>query len=351
MRDRIRRWLTPRRRRRFWIGVVVVSALVLAATVGLRFASTVKGPETGAIVDLWLPADASPAELADVLHEKGLVGNKTVTAAYLRAMTDPSDLVPGRHILKSGLSLRDLIDVLGRKEGRPTVKITFPEGLHRFAMADRLQAAAIVPKDAFLQATADAEGYLFPATYVFPLNAETANVVATLKAEADRRWRNLEDAHEDGLVDLKKTLGFGRHEIVILASMVEKEAAVDAERPTIASVFLNRLQDPSFVPHKLQSDPTSAYACFVEPEKVPACADFSGKITPKLNNDPQNRYSTYVREGLPPGPVANPGERAIAAVLAPAQTRYFYFVAAGGRKHRFSETLEEHNRAIREGRQ
>ena len=84
----------------------------------------------------------------------------------------------------------------------------------------------------------------------------------------------------------------------------------------------------------------------LEPAEIPACADFTGKATPAINTDPKNRYSTYVRVGLPPGPIANPGARSVEAVLAPAATRFLYFVAAGGGRHTFSETLDAHNDAI-----
>jgi UPF0755 protein len=112
-------------------------------------------------------------------------------------------------------------------------------------------------------------------------------------------------------------------------------------------VFLNRLEDPNFKPKRLQSDPTAMYACYAEPEVVPACAGFTGKATPAINRDPHNRYSTYVNEGLPPGPIGNPGESSIEAVLAPSTTKYLFFVAKGGGRHSFSETLDQHNEAVK----
>ena len=129
--------------------------------------------------------------------------------------------------------------------------------------------------------------------------------------------------------------------------MVEKEAAVDDERGLIAGVFLNRLLFDDFRPKLLQSDPTSGYGCLAAPEEAPSCATYKGKITPALNRDRLNRYSTYTNEGLPPGPIANPGERSIRAVLDPTPSRFLFFVAAGGGRHKFSETLEEHNKAIK----
>jgi UPF0755 protein len=113
-------------------------------------------------------------------------------------------------------------------------------------------------------------------------------------------------------------------------------------------VFLNRLLDPSFPSHRLQSDPTAMYGCVAAPEEAPSCAGYAGKATSAINRDPKNRYSTYTHAKLPPGPIASPGEKSIAAVLAPASTHFFYFVAAGKGRHTFSETLDAHNAAVRQ---
>jgi UPF0755 protein len=122
---------------------------------------------------------------------------------------------------------------------------------------------------------------------------------------------------------------------------------VAEERPTIAGVFMNRLTSPDFRPHRLQADPTVAYGCLVARDRIPSCAGFDGKrITPAMVRDPDNPYSTYRIEGLPPGPISNPGLSALEAALAPAQHEYFYFVTHGGGRHHFTRTLEEHNQRV-----
>ena len=98
----------------------------------------------------------------------------------------------------------------------------------------------------------------------------------------------------------------------------------------------------------MQCDPTAGYGCLVAPE-LAACAGYTGKITPAINNDPDNRYSTYKHEGLPPGPISNPGSKSIAAVMAPASSRNFYFVAKGEGRHTFSETYGSHAAAVKDG--
>jgi UPF0755 protein len=144
---------------------------------------------------------------------------------------------------------------------------------------------------------------------------------------------------------LSRELGFGLREIVILASIVEKEAHVPEELPIIAGVFLNRLRDPHFRPKRLQADPTVAYGCLLQPA-LPSCAGFDGKrVTRIMTADPQNPYNTYRIEGLPPAPIANPGISALKAVLHPSEHGYLYFVARGDGRHTFSANLDAHNLA------
>jgi len=317
----------------------------------------------GAVEIDW-PSGLDSDAAAALLAERGLVRGEGAMAMFLRSTGGTGRFVPGPHLLPHGLDPWDLRRLLERAPDRPLARVTIPEGFHRFDIATRLDKLGVAGRAAFLRASADpvllgelgvetrggvasAEGYLFPATYDFPIDTDPRDVVRRLVSEAARRWASLAVKHASGVASLRATLGFGRREILILASMVEKEAAVAEERPLVASVFLNRLLDPTFKPKRLQSDPTAAYACHAEPAAVPACAGFSGKVTPAINRDPMNRYSTYVNEGLPPGPIANPGGPSIEAVLAPAATKYLYFVAKGGGRHTFSEGLEQHNEAVR----
>src|SRR5262249_22074608 len=193
--------------------------------------------------------------------------------------------------------------------------------------------------------------YLFPATYEFGLDSEPQEIIKRLVAETNRRWEPLLTEHKDGLASLHATLGWERREVLTLASLIEKEAAVDEERPIIASVFLNRLLDPAFHPKLLQWDPTSIYGCLGWPDEAPSCAEWTfGKPTPAINRDAKNRYSTYTHTGLPPGPIANPGIKSIEAALVPAATKFFYFVAQGGGRHTFSQDLGAHNDAVHKGK-
>jgi UPF0755 protein len=340
---------------------LTVVALLLAVGFGLLlfvYPST-HGPGSGRDVELVLPGDDSNEQLAGRLAAAGLVESPRLFVWYLRVTGGAGHVARGTHLLSDDLSPREIMDRIERKGRSARVKVTVPEGWTRFDIAKRLQAQHVCSQKAFLDATRDpallaelrlegdsAEGFLFPATYEWHTDTDAADVIRRMKAEFDKRWAALEQGHGSALLDLGNSLGWSKRDIVILASMIEKEAAVDEERPIIASVFLNRLRDPSFKKKVLQSDPTSAYGCLVMREQIPACQSFSGKVTHDINVDPANAYSTYVHEKLPPGPIANPGSKSLAAVLEPASTRYLFFVARGQGKHTFSETLDAHNAAV-----
>jgi UPF0755 protein len=348
----------------------------LAGTLGLAAAALFlgygrrQGPgHAGGVIEVDWPAGLSSEEAAAQLVTLGLSEDEDTMAVFLRATGGTSSFIPGPHLLPEGATPWDLRRMLSRSFFRPSAKITIPEGYNRFDIAIRLEKLKITGRKAFLAASADpslldeagiergadasvesAEGYLFPATYEFGLDSDAREVVKRLTQEMQRRWEAIATQRKDGLASLQASLGWGRREVLTMASIIEKEAAVDDERPLIASVFLNRLLDPAFHPKRLQSDPTSSYGCIGWPAEAPSCADFNGKPTPAINRDPRNRYSTYTHNGLPPGPIGNPGAKSIEAVLAPTATRFFYFVATGGGRHTFSQDLDAHNGAIQKGK-
>lgn len=365
-RKRVRRSSNPgegRGRRVFWAITLLLGAAVavLATYVLVLFPSGV-GPGTGKDIEVVVDRDESMRVTVDKLERAGLLRTPRVFALYASLVAwKPT---PGMHLLTDDASPQEIVRRLEREGHGARAKVTIPEGWSRFDIAKRLQSLHVAWSVGFLDATANtdllreigidgdsAEGFLFPATYELPLDSDPKDVVRRLVAEFDRRFLQLEQNHRLGRAQLEGTLGWGRREIVTLASMVEKEAAVDEERPVIASVFLNRLRDPNFKRKVLQCDPTSGYGCLALRDRVPACAGYTGKITHAINMDPLNTYSTYVHEGLPPGPIGNPGTKALQAVLAPASTKYLFFVVRGDRRHAFSETIEEHNVAVKEFRE
>lgn len=342
--------------------VALAAALVvvlLPATILGAFA-VLPGNGDGKSIELEWPSPADPAEASRRLASAGLVRSELLARIYLRLAGDVQSVEPGTHLLQDDMSPRTLLRRLLRIPGGATVRVTVPEGFNKFDVARRMQDKGVCSGRALLAATTDAalirdlrlpgpdvEGYLFPATYDFARNADPDKVIRRMVAEADRRYAAVFDKNADAFAELRQSFGWTRQEVISLASIVEKEAVADDERPVIASVFLNRLRDPKFRPEKrLQSDPTAVYGCLLRPEVTPTCAQADRGATGPMVRDPLNPYSSYAHPGLPPGPIANPSVRSVEAVLKPASTKYFYFVATGNGRHTFSETYQEHRDAI-----
>lgn len=345
-----------------WIGYGAGLAVAAVLTLLLVVYPETHGPGEGRDVELVLAPGESADALAQRLAAAGLVRWPRVFALYLKMTGRAAAVAPGTHLLTDDLSPGALMARIERRGSAGKAKVTIPEGYTRFDIGKRLAQAHVCTSRAWLDATSDpallaelhiegasAEGYLFPATYELTMDSAAADVVRRLKVELDRRYAALESAHQPAVLELSRDLGWGEREILTLASMVEKEAAVDEERPMIASVFLNRLRDPSFTPKLLQCDPTAGYGCLAAPERSVACAGYAGKVTHDIVSDAWNPYNTYKHEGLPPGPISNPGAKSIEAVLAPATTRYLYFVARGEGRHTFSETYAAHAAAVHNG--
>ncbi len=216
--------------------------------------------------------------------------------------------------------------------------VTLPEGSTVWDVAKILDEKDLAPQSEIMEIAGSAEfarsldvkgakgleGYLFPDTYQFKKPVSSATIAATM---VKRFWQRLPpEWRERG-----KELGMSLNEIVILASIIEKEAAVDSERPIMAGVFYNRLK----INMPLQSDPTAVY-------DIPG---FSGPVT-AAHLTRQSPYNTYRIRGLPPGPICSPGAKSIKAALYPEKVPYLYFVSNNDGTHHFSTTVEEHQSAV-----
>jgi UPF0755 protein len=317
-----------------------------------------RGPGSGKLLVVDWPTGLDARGAAAQLGSRGLVQSPRLMAAYLWFTRSTGDLRAGRHVLNDALSPAGLVARLARRPSRPLVRVTLPEGWNHLQMAGRLEEREVSGRQEFVAAVRDpkllgelgirgptAEGYLFPSTYSLPVDSEPREVVSTLVAEFRRRMDRLEQAYPEALQ------GTAEHDVVILASIVEKETARADERSLVAGVYRNRLTRSDFEPRgRLQSDPTAAYGCAVSGATIASCAGFDGRVTPAMLRDPANPYNTYRHAGLPPGPIANPGEAALAAALMPTATDYLYFVARGDGGHVFTRTYEEHQQAIKGAR-
>lgn len=270
------------------------------------------------------------------LKNKGLISNERLFTLWARMLALDKRIHWGLYRFKPPLAPREILDrmVLGRGVFH---RVTVPEGLTLTEIADLLDREGLASREKFLKEARNpellpllglegkgVEGYLFPETYYFPASATERDIIITMVAQFEKIFLPM-------MEEKAKRLGFSRHEVVTLASLVEKETGVEAERPLISAVFHNRLSYG--IP--LQSDPTVIYGLQA----------FAGGLTRKdLHN--RSPYNTYLVQGLPPGPICNPSLSSLRAALFPAPVRYLYFVSKNNGTHFFSETIREHNRAV-----
>jgi UPF0755 protein len=269
------------------------------------------------------------------LDSAGIVRSARTMMIYAELTGGGRNLKPGDYSFSGGERIADVLRHMVNGDF-VVVTVAIPEGATLHQIAERLEEAGLACQGQFEKAARwgplpaalglgplGAEGYLFPATYRFSPHASTGRMLAAMLG---RFYSALPSPTEERLFELN----LSAHELVTLASIIEKEAKVAGERPTIASVFYNRLR----LGMPLQSDPTAQY----NPE---------GEIEPAATAvHTASAYNTYSFAGLPPGPIANPGMLSIMAALYPAHTDYLYFVARNDGTHIFSRTLREHERNI-----
>jgi UPF0755 protein len=345
--------------RRGLIGAVLASWLLGTAALLWLMLIVANTPASHVSRDvaIELPAGTTIDQLAARLAEAKAIDEPQLFAFYLRVIGAGPKLRTGWVVVNRALSMREHLPRLARGYGTSSVDVVVPEGFTRFDVATRLSRYGVAERDALLRASEDprllaelaidadsAEGYLFPALYRFKQDSAPERVIARMVATFRAKAEPLLTAQDPAVRPLSPLTS---HQLVTLASIVEREARVPEERPTIAGVFFNRLFDPRFTPKRLQADPTVAYGCLVAGDRVPSCRSFDGRhITAAMVRDPENPYSTYRHEGLPPGPICNPGLSSLEAARHPAQHPYFYFVAKGGGRHAFSASLDQHNQNV-----
>jgi UPF0755 protein len=280
------------------------------------------------------------SSIARALQADGIVRDQRLFIAALRLKKALNRLQAGEYLFSEPESTFDVIDRLAAGDIY-YLSVTIPEGLTITETAALLSEKGLGDADAFGTAFEDGklvasldpeavtlEGYLFPETYRFPRNPAPDDVA---RAMVDRFVQVFDEARRAQAA----TLELDVREVVTLASIVEKETGLAEERPLISSVFWNRLKRRM----ALQSDPTIIYDLKRQ-----------GRYDGNLRREDlkwESPYNTYLSPGLPPGPIASPGQAAIDAVLFPADTSYLYFVSKNDGSHHFSSTLREHSNAVR----
>jgi UPF0755 protein len=325
-------------RRRLGAGAVGLVLALAALAVAARRLATEAPPGVGT-VELTVEAGETFAGVASRLEREGLVVSARRVRVLARLAALDRRIHAGTYRLERGRPPLRLLDDLAH--GRVLLRrLIIPEGLRLQQIAAAVQDSLGVSAESVLAAARDAErlrragargetleGYLFPDTYLFGEGASAGDVVDAMLARFEEVWAGLPRGLPQGL---------DRHDVVTLASIVEAETPLPAEKPRVAAVYLNRLR----AGWRLQADPTVRYGLGYRDERL---------YYKQLAID--TPYNTYLRDGLPPGPIGSPGREALAAVLAPMEPcADFYFVASGEGGHVFSRTKQEHDRARRAAR-
>jgi UPF0755 protein len=331
-----------RRRRRgllFWLTAGALCAGFAVLLVGVvRSLRTPIGGGPAQLISV--EPGETVTEVATTLRDRGLIANANalVLAAYLTGKW--RCIQAGRHELDPEMSALDMLDALCRGSRTTWGWLTIPEGHNLVQIAAKLQEERLGSRSQFLAAArapdrfqtafplpgSSLEGYLFPDTYRVDSGETEEDVIGQMLRRFDRVvWKGL--FHETAEYE-----GRSLHDILTLASLVEWEAQQDEERRTIAGVLVNRLERGQ----RLECDATVQYALGDDRKSRLSYDDLSI----------ENEYNTYLREGLPPGPICSPGESSIRAAMDPAEVPYLYYVARADGSHVFSTTFSQHQAAI-----
>ena len=309
--------------------------LVAAVAIWLHHSFDVPGPLQGP-VSVAIPKGEGALEIAERLEKSNVIADRRVfmlqyyaTRLYGSGNAERSSLKAGEYQFPEAASVRVVLDTL--TSGRGILqKITVPEGLTRQQIVDRLRAEPGLSGEI---SEVPPEGMLLPDTYKFSRGAGRQEILERMRMEQGKALSALWEARDRSL-PLRTP-----EEALILASIVEKETARAEERPRVAAVFVNRLRKGM----RLQSDPTIVYG-------IVAGQGPLGRAITRSDIDGKTAYNTYQIDGLPPGPICNPGRASIAATLNPPATQDLFFVADGTGGHVFTSTLKDHNAAVQNWR-
>ncbi len=284
-----------------------------------------------------IPSGQSFKATTDILFKAGIIKSPFKFNMVARLKGYDKQLKAGEYVLAASMPPIKILEKLVKGEVK-LYKLTIPEGLNIYQIAELVAQAGLAEQAVFIETATDAafarklgiagdtfEGYLYPETYYFPKNVGADTIVSTMV----KRFRLV---YKPEWEVRGQTLGFSTHQVVTLASIIEKETGAPFERPLISSVFHNRLKKKM----RLESDPTVIYGL----------ENFDGNLNRK-HLETRTPYNTYRIRALPPGPISNPGSASLEAALYPADTKYIYFVSKKNNTHQFSTNLIDHNQAVR----
>jgi len=313
--------------------ILFLTLFAISAALTLTLPSPLQVPEK--VLDI--PKGTGFLGIVDLLTREGVIRDRVSFSLLAIVQGKAKQMRAGEYLFKNSMFPDEILSKLAKGD-ELFHTFTIPEGYNLSRIARLVQEAGLVKEKMLLDKARDnsflsfagikgtsAEGYLFPDTYRFRKSAGAEEILKAMIERFNQVYGEVYDEKRAQALDLT------REQVVILASMVEKEAGISWEKPLIAAVFENRLKNKM----RLQCDPTVIYGL----------TNFNGGLTREhLNTD--TPFNTYRFTGLPPEPIANPGNEAIVAVLYPARVNYLYFVSRNDGTHCFSNTLQEHNRAV-----
>ena len=320
----------------FTIMILLLGCWAYSLLHSLQMSSTFLSPAVSK--KILVSKGASSWEIASLLEKEGIVREGYSFLLLSLFTRHYNRLQAGEYLLSPIMDPLEVLKIL--REGRVVLyPFTVPEGVTLREVADLLERKGLARRENILTLSRDQrfltslgvkadslEGYIFPDTYLFPRDFGERRILKVMVGvlnrvfTSERLWR-------------AKEIGFTRHQVITLASLIEKEAKEDEERPLVSMVYHNRLRKRM----RLQCDPTIIYAMGEA---------FRGDLTRQDLSFPSS-YNTYLHVGLPPGSICNPGEASLQAALYPAEGKFLYFVSQNNGRHHFSVTLEEHNRMVR----
>lgn len=356
----------PRRRKprvwlvSFWVCFSLLFLMLVVGVSGLYYVWNQLSPtKAGPPVEVTITKGMSANSVSKLLEENGIIKNSFIFGYYLVLKEEGANFQAGRYELKPGMDKLEVIAKLnaGDVMKQETVKFTIPEGYSILQIADKLAAEGIADRDKFLALTNEQrtwsgaetvlfvpkefpnakyrlEGYLFPDTYEVVKGVSEEEIILRLLKEQDRKLSTLP---EDWVDQLDK-LNISMHQMLTVASIIEREVMVDEERAKVAGVIYNRLAEPM----RLQVDATIQYALGEQKE-----------LLSYEDTELDDPYNTYTIDGLPPGPIANPSLESIKAALYPEEHNYLFYVTKkdGSNTHLFAETYQQHQRNIEKSKQ
>ena len=314
---------------------LIILLLIIVIALASVFISTIKKPlkiSQSEVVNV--EEGDSFCSIINSLSNEKKIKSPFIIKIYAKLTGLDLEVVPGSHTLEKGMSVKDIAKTLKDTNNANAITITIPEGFNIEDIATRVEEKGICTKDEFLSAVKsyplpsyvkdnpdkryNLEGFLFPDTYNFEIGVEPEYIIETMIKRFEEVWNEITEGLDIKEDDIEK--------IINVASIIEKEARVDEDRPLIASVIYNRLEQDM----PLQIDATVIYA--------------HGYYIENVRNRHlaiESKYNTYLHKGLPVGPICNPGAPSIKAALNPANTNYLFYLLASDDEHYFTDNYDD----------